>query len=84
MGETSTAFRGHTMNGLFPNIVPELSAVLISDRFYNVLFLDAYHWGDVNQIEDDKYSVFMRDKGAFFVGTLEECLDNLMIGVVNV
>lgn len=72
------------MNGLYPNIVPELSSVVISDQFYNVFWLDACHWGDVNQIDDDKYSIFIRDRGAYFIGTLEECIDKVTIGVINV
>ena len=72
------------MNGLYPNIVPELSSVMISEQFYNVFWLDACHWGAVNQIDDDKYSIFIRDRGAYFIGTLEECIDQVTIGVINV
>lgn len=72
------------MNGLYPNIVPELSSVMIGEQFYNVFWLDAYHWGHAIQLDDDKYSIFRRDRGAYFIGTLEECIEQVTIGVINV
>lgn len=68
------------MNGLFPNIVPELSGLLISESC-TLTLLDRWHWGHIADIGDGKYAVFEYKRGAYFVGSLDEALERINLEV---
>lgn len=69
---------------LKPSVVPELSHLLISDRFYNVFVVDRTLYGQVHEVERGIYVISNDEGQAVFTGNAEQISEYLWLGVSHV
>lgn len=72
------------MNLPKPTVIPELSHLMITDRFYHVFVVDNFHWGNITECEFGIYEVYNESLQTTFSGNAEQIAEYLWLGVGNV